>query len=103
VNTIEASYVAEVANLGCCVCRRLGYAQRERTEVHHVAAGSGKRSEYAIAPLCTEHHRGKSGLHGMGPKAFIRLYRPPGDSEYGLLVWVAEDLSRARHAQRRAA
>ena len=30
----------------------------------------------------------------MGSKAFIRVYRPPGDSEYGLLVWLIEDLAR---------
>ena len=28
----------------------------------------------------------------MGGKAFCRLYRPPFDSEEGLLVWTNEDL-----------
>ncbi len=83
-----------VAALGCVVCRRLGFQPNHQAEVHHVAEGSGLRSDYAVVGLCPEHHRGKSGLHGMGAKAFIRLYRPPGDSEYGLLVWVNEDLAR---------
>ena len=30
----------------------------------------------------------------MGTKAFIRLYRVPGDTEYGLLVWTAEQLEK---------
>lgn len=30
----------------------------------------------------------------MGPKAFLRFYRPPGESEYGLLGWVAEDITK---------
>jgi hypothetical protein len=30
----------------------------------------------------------------MGAKAFCRLYRLPGESEYGLLVWTAEDIER---------
>lgn len=83
-----------VAALGCVVCRRLGFQPTFPAELHHVAEGSGLRSDFAIVGLCAEHHRGESGLHGMGPKAFIRLYRPPGDSEYGLLVWVNEDLAR---------
>ena len=39
-----------------------------------------------------------ASLHGMGPKAFIRLYRPPGDSEYGLLIWLLEALAHRRAA-----
>lgn len=27
-----------------------------------------------VAPLCPEHHRGNTGLHGMGRKAFERHY-----------------------------
>ncbi len=29
----------------------------------------------------------------MGPPAFIRLYEPPGGTEWGLLVWMLEDLA----------
>ena len=64
-------------------------------EIHHIAENSGLRSDFAISPLCQEHHRGASGLHGMGTKAFIRVWRPPGDSEYGLLVWTNELMARA--------
>jgi len=32
----------------------------------------------------------------MGVKAFCGLYRPPGDSEYGLLIWLIEDLAKER-------
>lgn len=85
---------AKVADLGCVVCRRLGFAGSP-AELHHIAEGSGLRSDFAIAPLCAEHHRGKSGLHGMSPKRFVSFYRVPGETEYGLLVWVAEDLARS--------
>lgn len=81
-----------IGQLSCVVCERTGIVPQGRIHLHHVAEGSGLRSDFAIAPLCEEHHTGKSGLHGMGTKAFIRLYRPPGDTEYGLLVWTAEDL-----------
>lgn len=80
-----------IARLPCVVCKRIG-TEPGPVEVHHVAEGSGLRSDFAVAPLCTEHHRGASGLHGLGAKAFCRLYRTPGETEYGLLVWTAEEL-----------
>ena len=94
-NKYEKQHMAKVAALGCCVCRRVGFGQVD-AEVHHIALGSGKRSDFAVAPLCVEHHRGQSGLHGKGTKAFVVAYRVPGETEYGLLVWVAEDLARSQ-------
>lgn len=93
MNAAEKRHVERVASVGCVVCRRLvgGYVP---CEIHHVAEGSGLRSWFAVAGLCTEHHKGRYGLHGMGPKRFLALYRPPGESEYGLLAWVNEDLAR---------
>lgn len=79
-----------IASMPCVVCARIGGAGMP-VEVHHVAEGSGLRSEWATVPLCPEHHRGKSGLHGMGTKAFCALYRPPGETEWGLLAWVNQD------------
>ena len=92
----------KVARAGCVVCRLadintsppIATWDGASAQVHHVAEGSGLRSDFSVAGLCLEHHTGKSGLHGMGTKAFIRLYRPPGDSEYGLLVWVNELIAR---------
>ena len=83
----------KVAGLGCVVCRRLGFSDSP-VELHHIAEGSGLRSDFAIAPLCAEHHRGVSGFHGMGTRGFCALYRVPGECEWGLLVWANEDLSR---------
>lgn len=90
----ERHHVDRVRALGCVVRRRGGDCDG-RIEIHHIAAGSGERSEFSTAGLCTEHHRGNTGLHGMGVKAFCRCYRVPGETEYGLLVWVNEDLARA--------
>jgi hypothetical protein len=30
----------------------------------------------------------------MGTKNFLRLYRPPGESEYGLLIWMIEQVAK---------
>lgn len=88
-----------IAALGCLL-RKRGFPDTcsGAVELHHVAEGSGLRDDWALVPLCVEHHRGSAGLHGMGGKAFIRLYRPPGDSEYGLLVWLLEDMAKSRIA-----
>ena len=94
MNATERRHCQRVGALLCLLCRRFG-GTRSKSELHHVAEGSGLRSNFAVAPLCHEHHQGKAGLHGMGSKAFLRLYRPPGDSEYGLLAWVNEDLALA--------
>jgi hypothetical protein len=81
-----------VHSLGCCVCRRIGYGYVP-AQAHHVAEGSGLRSEWAIVPLCEEHHTGASGFHKRG-KQFLSQFRVPGESEYGLLVWTIEDLAK---------
>lgn len=90
-------HMDRVARLGCVVCRRMGFNESP-AELHHIAEGSGKRSDFAVAPLCPTHHdeaRAGTGFHGMGTKRFCSLFRVPGESEYGLLVWVNEDLARA--------
>jgi hypothetical protein len=89
----KAEYHMErVASVGCCVCRRLGHGYVPAS-VHHIAEGSGLRNDYAVAALCPEHHVGKSGFHTMG-KQFMKLYRVPGETEWGMLAWVNEDLCK---------
>lgn len=82
-----------VAQAGCVICNRFERVD-SAPHIHHVAEGSGVRSDYMVAGLCPEHHLGATGLHGMGPRNFLRFYRPPGESEYGLLGWVAEDITK---------
>lgn len=77
-----------LASLGCVVGAHHGGCEGS-VELHHVAEGSGLRHDYGLVPLCEGHHRGALGLH-KGTKEFIRRFRPPGDSEYGLLVWLVE-------------
>lgn len=88
----ESRHMERVAALGCVICRRL-YGSYSPAQLHHVAEGSGLRSNFAVVGLCEEHHTGSSGFHKMG-KQFLKLYRVPGESEYGLLVMVNEDLAR---------
>jgi|SRR5688572_10134273 hypothetical protein len=84
-----------LAGLRCVVGKRHGGC-KGGIQLHHVAEGSGLRHDYSLVPLCHEHHQGGSGLHGMGSKRFLMLYQPPGESEYGLLVWMLEDIAQTR-------
>lgn len=73
----SSSYIASVARLGCAICVQLGYPDTP-AEVHHArtGVGAGRRApDDMVIPLCPEHHRGNTGLHGMGRKAFERKYR----------------------------
>ena len=64
--------MGRVAELGCSVCRRMGYPGTP-AELHHPRSGVGmgkRSSHYDVIPLCPEHHRGKTGVHGLGTKGF---------------------------------
>jgi len=88
----EKKHMSRVADLGCIVCRRMGYLNSP-AEIHHKRAGTGagKRSSHLnVIPLCPEHHRGDTGLHGLGSKGFVKHY---GYDEDDMLKEVALLLS----------
>jgi hypothetical protein len=71
----EKQHLSLVAELGCIVCKRLGF-DGTPAEIHHLRAGQGwgRSSHYHAIPLCPEHHRGKTGVHGLGTKGFPKHY-----------------------------
>ena len=72
----EKKHMGRVAELGCAVCRRMGY-EGTPAELHHKRAGTGagrRSSHMDVIPLCPEHHRGATGLHGLGTKGFPKRY-----------------------------
>jgi hypothetical protein len=71
----EKQHLSLVAELGCIVCKRLGF-DGTPAEIHHLRAGQGwgRSSHYHAIPLCPEHHRGKTGVHGLGSKGFPKHY-----------------------------
>ena len=80
----DRRHLANVAALGCVVCRYCyGHADTP-AEVHHVRVlhGWGRSSHTATIPLCYEHHRGNTGVHSMGRQPFTDLH---GKSEIDLL------------------
>jgi hypothetical protein len=72
----EKRYMSKVAELGCLVCRRMGY-EGTPAELHHKRSGTGagrRSSHMEVIPLCPEHHRGKTGFHGLGTRGFPEHY-----------------------------
>lgn len=91
----EKKHLSAVASLGCIICRRMGYFGSP-AEVHHIRAGTGKgqrSSHFDTIPACPEHHRGKTGIHGLGTKGFVKKY---GVTEHELLEEVRILLEETR-------
>jgi len=84
-------HMGRVAALGCILCDHLCLGKTP-AQVHHVRedqGGAQRASDFLTVPLCPEHHQGKTGLHGLGTKAFERTY---GLSELDLLALTIERL-----------
>lgn len=72
--TPEQIHMGAVASVGCVLCRR-DTGAKVPCHVHHIGQGSENRSDFRVAGLCELHHTGQLGIHGMGAKAFLRLFR----------------------------
>jgi hypothetical protein len=85
----EKKHKQAVASLGCALCHHLyGDHDPAPVELHHLRAGGWGKGDYkTLMPLCVEHHRGNTGIHGMGTKAFERFYNI---TQKELLQWVLE-------------
>lgn len=74
--TAELIHKGKLAEMGCMVCRRLfpGLAPGP-VELHHLRGGGwGKGGYLTLMPLCPEHHRGATGVHGLGTRGFVTFY-----------------------------
>ena len=71
----EKNALNKIAELGCILCSEFLGIEGTPAELHHVRRYGAKRATSEILPLCSEHHRGNTGLHGMGVKRFEREYQ----------------------------
>jgi hypothetical protein len=69
----ERKYYDKIARLGCSLCHYFGYSETP-CEIHHIRRFGGKRTLAEVIGLCPEHHRGNTGLHGLGRKGFENKY-----------------------------
>ena len=69
----KKQHKAALVEFGCMACRRIyGPHSPGPVELHHRRSGGwGKGSFMTLIPLCVEHHRGSTGVHGLGTKGFV--------------------------------
>jgi hypothetical protein len=82
LNKEEKKHYAKIAQLGCSLCRHLGYGETP-AEIHHIRRFGGKRENAEVIGLCPQHHRFDDGIHGLGRKGFEARY---GLDEQALLL-----------------
>ena len=99
MSNLEKKHKQDLARLGCMVCRRLYGITSGEVELHHRRKGMGwgKGDYTTLIPLCTPHHRGDIGVHGLGTKGFEKHY---GFTEEDLLNDAQEALNELRLRQR---
>ena len=86
----EKKYLDKVASVGCILCRAAFGVKDSPAEIHHIRRFGSKRSTSPVIPLCPEHHRGNSGVHGLGAKGFEAKW---GTSQEALLAQLHELLN----------
>ena len=70
----EKKRLNKIAELGCILCSEVLGFTGTPSELHHVRRYGAKRTASPILPLCPEHHRGNSGVHGLGIKGFEKKW-----------------------------
>ncbi|MGH9960415.1 MAG: Ref family recombination enhancement nuclease [Pyrinomonadaceae bacterium] len=69
-------YLASVRALPCVLCTHLGLGC-SLSSAHHIREDQGmskRASDYLTVSLCYGHHQGPNGFHGLGRRAFERMY-----------------------------
>lgn len=90
-STAAKAYLGRVAELGCAVCRLLGYGPTP-AQVHHQKEGAGmgcRADDWKTIPLCFEHHLGPTGIHHLKSHGFVEAY---GISERELVEQTQREL-----------
>ena len=81
----------QIAELGCILCSEILGFEGTPSELHHIRRHGDVRSASPVIPLCPEHHRGNSGVHGLGAKGFEKKW---GISQEALLERVNQRLGK---------
>lgn len=73
---LEQFHKSRLVDLGCMCCAMALGVTTPGVELHHRRAGQGwgKGDWMTLIPLCPEHHRGATGVHGLGTKGFPKHY-----------------------------
>ena len=69
----EKEHYRKLVDLGCILCIEYLGIYGSPSEIHHIRRTS-KRSNAPVVALCREHHRGDTGIHGLGRRSFEFRY-----------------------------
>lgn len=70
----EDLHKERVAGLPCVICFfKLGQ-KVYGCEAHH-AGDADERDDFAMVPLCEEHHQGPTGIHGLHRRPFYNFWK----------------------------
>ena len=87
----EKNAYRKIAELGCILCSSILGFEGTPAELHHIRRYGTKRSTSPVVPFCPEHHRGNTGVHGLGHKGFTNKW---GVTEEELLERVNQKLGK---------
>lgn len=68
----EENHKDRVAQLPCVVCLYKLDIITKPVSVHHVTVPA---DDFAVAPLCPEHHQGPTGVHGLHRRGFEMMWK----------------------------
>jgi hypothetical protein len=72
----DPSTLSKIVELGCCVCRKIGYPGTP-AELHIFSIKQSKNSTKrveVVLTVCPPQHRGETGIHGLGKRKFEKSY-----------------------------
>lgn len=82
----ESDYMERIHELPCVICwKKLGI-KTYGVHAHH-AGDAPERNSWALIPLCSEHHQGATGIHGLRRLPFYRFWKTNNNE---LLGWTNE-------------
>lgn len=95
----ERLWIDAIAQMGCCVCLRLGWGPTSG-EVHHLLNGGQRIGHLYSIPLCMPgHHRGGDGKNKISRHPWKVRFEIAYGTEAELLKWTQEYVAmQARRA-----
>ena len=66
ISVTKQEWLEHVSSIPCVVCGQFN------VETHHIEDVRDELSDYAVAALCAECHRGANGVHGLSRRGFER-------------------------------
>ena len=74
MSVLSALHLQRVSRCSCVACLVVNEALTRPVEIHHIESERHPFSDFLVLPLCYEHHRGFTGVHGRHRLGFEKLH-----------------------------